>query len=111
LKFYEFGNCYYYHGENQKEDETLAAYSEDYHLGLWLTGNKYGQSWTTPDQKTSIYELKAYIENIFRRFGFNLRKLVTGEYADDLLSQALTVYSPLGNKLAVYGIVHPKFAN
>lgn len=108
LKFYEFGNCYYYHGENQKEDETLAAYSEDYHLGLWLTGNKYGQSWTTPDQKTSIYELKAYIENIFRRFGFNLRKLVTGEYADDLLSQALTVYSPLGNKLAVYGIVHPK---
>jgi len=52
--------------------------------------------------------LKAYIENIFRRFGFNLRKLVTGEYADDLLSQALTVYSPLGNKLAVYGIVHPK---
>lgn len=108
LKFYEFGNCYYYHPENQKEDEVLAAYSEDYHLGLWLTGNKYGQSWTTPDQKASIYELKAYIENIFRRFGFNLRKLVTGEYADDLLSEALTVYSPSGNKLAVYGIVHPK---
>ncbi len=108
LKFYEFGNCYYYHAENQKKDETLAAYSEDYHLGLWLTGNKYGQSWTTPDQKTSIYELKAYIENIFRRLGFNFRKLATGEYADDLLSEALTVYSPRDNKLAVYGIVHPK---
>lgn len=106
LKFYEFGNCYYYHPENHKEGEVLSAYSEDYHLGLWLTGNKYGQSWTTPDQKTSIYELKAYIENIFRRLGFNLRKLVTGEYADDLLSEALTVYSPRGNKLAVYGIVH-----
>ena len=108
LKFYEFGNCYYFHAENKKEDETLAAYSEDYHLGLWLTGNKRTQSWTAADEKASIYELKAYIENIFRRLGFNLRKLVVGEYADDLLSEALTVYSAAGHKLAVYGIVHPK---
>ncbi len=108
LKFYEFGNCYYFHAENKKEGETLAAYSEDYHLGLWLTGNKRTQSWTAAEDKTSIYELKAYIENIFRRLGFNLRKLVVGEYADDLLSEALTVYSTTGRKLAVYGIVHPK---
>ena len=108
LKFYEFGNCYYFNADNKKEGETLAAYSEDYHLGLWLTGAKFAQSWTSPDQKSSIYELKAYIENIFKRLGFNLRKLVVGEYADDLLSEALTVYSPRGNKLAVYGIVHPK---
>jgi phenylalanyl-tRNA synthetase beta chain len=108
LKFYEFGNCYYYNSENKKEGETLAAYSEDFHLGMWLTGNKHSQSWTSVDQKASIYELKAYIENILRRLGFNLRKLVIGEYADDLLSEALTIYSPRGNKLAVYGIVHPK---
>jgi phenylalanyl-tRNA synthetase beta chain len=108
LKFYEFGNCYYYHAENKKEGEKLAAYSEDFHLGLWLTGNKQGQSWTAADEKSSIYELKAYIENILRRLGFNLRKLVVGEYADDLLSDALTVYSAAGRKLAVYGIVHPK---
>jgi len=108
LKFYEFGNCYYFKAENKKEGETLAAYSEDYHLGMWLTGNKYGQSWTTAEQKASIYELKAYIENIFSRLGVNLRKLVVGEYADDLLSEALTVYSPRGFQLAVYGVVHPK---
>jgi phenylalanyl-tRNA synthetase beta chain len=108
LKFYEFGNCYYYHAENKKEGETLAAYSEDYHLGLWLTGNKRAQSWTAADEKSSIYELKAYIENIFRRLGFDLRKLVVGEYADDLLSEALTIYSAAGRKLAVYGIVHSK---
>lgn len=108
LKFYEFGNCYYYNADNKKEGETLAAYSEDLHLGIWLTGNKFGQSWTMSDQKSTVYELKAYIENIFRRLGFNLKKLVTGEYADDLLSEALTVYSARGHKLAVYGIVHPK---
>ncbi|MBP1677429.1 MAG: phenylalanyl-tRNA synthetase beta subunit [Bacteroidetes bacterium] len=108
LKFYEFGNCYYYNQNNKKADETLAAYSEDFHLGIWLTGSKHPQSWAVAEQKTSVYELKAYIENIFRRLGINLRKLVSGEYADDLLSEALTVYSPRGSKLAVYGIVHPK---
>ena len=108
LKFYEFGNCYYYQAaENKKEGDKLAAYSEDMHLGLWLTGNKHGQSWTATDEKSSIYELKAYIENILRRLGFNLRKLVVSEYADDLLSDALTIYSAAGRKLAVYGIVHP----
>jgi phenylalanyl-tRNA synthetase beta chain len=108
LKFYEFGNCYYYNADNKKEGETLAAYSEDFHLGMWLTGNKQAQSWTTADQKSSIYELKAYIENIFTRLGVNVRKLVIGEYADDLLSEALTVYSPRGFKLAVLGVVSPK---
>jgi phenylalanyl-tRNA synthetase beta chain len=108
LKFYEFGNCYYFNENNKKEGETLAAYSEDFHLGMWLTGSKHPQSWVVAEQKSSVYELKAYIENIFRRLGVNLRKLVTGEYADDLWSEALTVYSPRGNKLAVYGIVHPK---
>jgi phenylalanyl-tRNA synthetase beta chain len=108
LKFYEFGNCYYYNAENKKEDETLAAYSEDFHLGLWLTGNKHAQSWSATDQKSSVYELKAYIENIFRRLGINLKSLVTSEYSDDLWSEALTVYSRSGKKIAVYGIVHPK---
>ena len=108
LKFYEFGNCYYYNADNKKEGEALSAYSEDFHLGMWLTGNKHSQSWTAADEKSSIYELKAYIENIFRRLGFNLRKLVTGEFADDLLSEGLTVYSAAGRKLAVYGIVSTK---
>lgn len=107
LKFYEFGNCYYYHAENKKENEVLSAYSEDFHLGMWLTGSKHTSSWAVADQKSSVYELKAYIENIFARLGVNQRKLVIGEYADDLLSEALTVLSPRGFQLAVFGIVHP----
>ncbi len=108
LKFYEFGNCYYYNTDKKKEGEVLAPYSEDFHLGMWLTGDKFGQSWSVAQQKASVYELKAYIENIFRRLGVNLRKLVIGEFSDDLLSEALTVYSPRGYKLAVFGMVHPK---
>lgn len=108
LKLYEFGNCYYFQEDKKKDNETLAAYSEDLHLGIWLTGNKRAQSWVASDDKTSVYELKAYIENILRRLGFNLRKLVVGEYADDLLSEALCIYSTTGKKLVTYGIVESK---
>jgi phenylalanyl-tRNA synthetase beta chain len=108
LKLYEFGNCYYFQEDKKKENETLAAYSEDFHLGIWLTGNKQSQSWTAIDVKSSVYELKAYIENILRRLGFNLRKLVVGEYANDLLSEALCIYSTSGKKLVSYGIVDSK---
>lgn len=52
--------------------------------------------------------MKGYVENVFRRLGLDLRKMVVGEYADDVLSNALVVYAPYGKKLAVYGIVHPK---
>ncbi|MBV5281420.1 MAG: phenylalanine--tRNA ligase subunit beta [Paludibacter sp.] len=108
LKFYEFGNCYYYNAENKKEGEALSAYSEDFHLGLWLTGNKRAQSWVAAEEKSSVYELKAFVENVFARLGFTMRKLVVGEYANDLLSEALTVYTRSGKQLAVYGIVSPR---
>jgi phenylalanyl-tRNA synthetase beta chain len=107
LKFYEFGNCYYFNSGNKTENNHLAAYSEDYHLGIWLTGNKFTQSWIKADEKTSVFELKAYVENIFRRLGFNLRQFVSGEYADDLLSEALNYYTRSGKQLAVFGVVHP----
>jgi phenylalanyl-tRNA synthetase beta chain len=108
LKFYEFGNCYYYNAENKKEGEALSAYSEDFHLGLWLTGNKRAQSWVAAEEKSTVYELKAFVENVFARLGFTMRKLVVGEYANDLLSEALTVYTRSGKQLAVYGIVSPE---
>lgn len=110
LKFYEFGNCYFYNAENKKEGETLAAYAESYHLGIWLTGNKRSQTWVATDEKSSVFELKAYVENILLRLGFDIRKLVVGEYADDLMSQAMSIYTKTGKKLAVYGIVNPKTA-
>lgn len=107
LKFYEFGNCYYYHNEDRKENDSLAPYSEDWHLGLWLTGNKQAQSWAVAEAKTSVYELKAYVENIFRRMGVNLRKMMMEEFSSDIYSSAITVSTRQGSKLATYGIVNP----
>ena len=105
LKFYEFGNCYHYHPENKQENDTLSAYTEEYHLALWLTGNKTSESWITAEQKSSVYELKAYVQNILIRFGFNRRELNLEEFADDLYSEAMSISSKTGKMLAIFGIV------
>lgn len=45
LKFFEFGNCYYFDADKKNPEKVLATYSEDYHLGLWVTGKKVANSW------------------------------------------------------------------
>ncbi len=108
LKFYEFGNCYFYSAENKTEENSLKAYSEEYHLGVWITGNKTAQSWTNAQEKSSVYELKAYIFNVLQRLGINQKKLRNEEYTGDLFSDALTITSPRKMQLVTYGIVKPQ---
>ncbi|MBQ9591725.1 MAG: phenylalanine--tRNA ligase subunit beta [Paludibacteraceae bacterium] len=96
LKFYEFGNCYYYHAERAKEGVALAAYSEDCHLGMWTCGNKEAQSWVRPEAKTSIYELKAHVENVLKKLGINAYDY--DEFEDELYDQALKVVAKQGGK-------------
>lgn len=108
LKLYEFGNCYQYNAENKKEGETLAAYSEDFHLGIWVTGQQHASSWAIADHKSSFYELKAYVDNILRRMGVSNEKLNIIEHQDDLYSDALIIQTNGGKQLAILGIVHPK---
>jgi phenylalanyl-tRNA synthetase, beta subunit, non-spirochete bacterial len=109
LKFYEFGNCYYFNGEKKEEGKPLAAYSEDMHLGLWLTGNKTAQSWVRADEKTSVFELKGYVLNILRRLGVNLQKLVVEtETTNDLFAEALVIKTKQGKQLVILGSVDKK---
>ena len=108
LKLYEFGNCYHYHNENKNPENPLDAYTEEYHLGMWITGNKFSDSWTSGTEKSSFYELKAYVQNILTRFGLNLRTLKTEEFADDLFAEALRISSAKGTLLVTYGIVNPE---
>ena len=106
LRLYEFGNCYSFHINNKKEADTLAAYAETNQLGIWITGNKTSASWTTTEQKSTFFELKAAVENIFERMGIQTRTLVVADYSDEILSQALTFHSQRGTQLAVAGIVN-----
>ncbi|KAA6321785.1 Phenylalanine--tRNA ligase beta subunit, partial [termite gut metagenome] len=108
LKFFEFGNCYYFSQERKIPEKDLAAYSEEYHLGMWLTGKKASGSWAHADENSSIYELKAYVENIFIRMGFSLQHLVMGNLSNDIYNVSLSVNTKGGKCLGMFGIVAKK---
>ena len=108
LKFFEFGNCYSFDKEKKTPQNALDAYSGEYHLGLWLTGKRVANSWAHADENASVYELKAYVENIFVRLGLDLPHPAAGHPADDIFSAALSVHTPGGKELAVFGVVSGK---
>lgn len=108
IRFFEFGNCYFYDAAAKKEGEALAAFSEDYRLGLWVSGNRVENSWAHPNEKSSVYELKAYVENILIRLGVNMQKLVWGNLTNDLYTAGLTVTTASGRLLGTLGIVSSK---
>ena len=106
LRFFEFGNCYFYNASRKNPEKPLAAYREDYQLGLWLTGKRVSGAWAHADEDSSVYELKAYVANIFTRLGLRMRDLVvTADTAGDLLSPALTVQTRGGKRIAIIGVV------
>ena len=105
LRFFEFGNCYHYDA-SKLSDNHMTAYSEELHLGMWLAGKREHNSWIKENEKTSIYELKAHVENIFRRLGVQAQALSISENAEsDLMSVTLKYTAHNGKDIAVLGIV------
>ncbi len=108
LKFFEFGNVYSYSAEKHNADNPQAAYTEECHLGLWLTGKKVSGSWTHPDEDSSFYELKAYVENILRRIGLNFSSVVFDTSDNDIFSAGISIKTRGGKLLAEIGVLCKK---
>ena len=108
LKFFEFGNCYHYNAGKQNPEKALAPYSEELHMGLWVTGKRVSNSWAHPEENSSVYELKAYVLNIFRRLGVNFGALVFGTLSDDIYAAAISIHTRGGKLLATLGVLHKK---
>lgn len=108
LRFFEFGNCYYKNPdttEEQKAADTLAAYSEDLHLGLWLTGKRVEASWAHPEEPSSVYELKAYVGHILTRLGAPVGKLKQQAGSNDIFAKSLALTDNNGTVVLEFGLV------
>lgn len=40
LRLFEFGNCYHYSPEKKNDEDPIKAYTEEMHLGMWITGKR-----------------------------------------------------------------------
>lgn len=107
LRFYENGNCYYFNPEAHNGEKILSGYSEEKHFALWLTGNRVEGSWAHANEKSTVYEMKAYVENIFARLGV-AGDIVAVQTGDEIYSVALTYSNRGGKVLGKMGLVSHK---
>lgn len=112
LRFFEFGNCYTRRAEGQsaEADTPLKGFEEEHRLGLWLSGTRTENSWLHADEQTSVYELKAYVENILRRLGVDEKKTVRRTFSNEIYSSGMTIETAAGRTLATFGIVDRRIA-
>ena len=112
LRFFEFGNCYTRRAEEQsaEADAPLKGFEEEHRLGLWLSGTRTENSWLHADEQTSVYELKAYVENILRRLGVDEKKTVRRTFTNEIYSSGMTIETAAGRTLATFGIVDRRIA-
>lgn len=106
IKFYEFGNCYYRDKTKKSEDNILKEYSEDFRLALWLSGNTISGSWTAATEKSTIYQLKGYVENILIKLGLQ-GKYFFEQFSNEIFSSGLFIKTH-NRELGSLGIVDKK---
>jgi phenylalanyl-tRNA synthetase beta chain len=100
IRFYEFGNCYTYNPDKYTDGNRLSKYTEDFRLALWTSGHRVENNWAHPNEKASVYEMKAYLAAVLERLGFDMRKLNLTNISNDIYSAGLEIAlgtTPLGS--------------
>ena len=105
LRFFEFGNCYHYDESKKEADKLIKAYTQDQHLGLWITGKRVENSWAHPNEDASFYELKAYVENILVRLGLSLQAVTLVKGENNIFEDSISIVTKAGKIIAELGIV------
>ncbi|MCE5206067.1 MAG: phenylalanine--tRNA ligase subunit beta [Porphyromonadaceae bacterium] len=110
LRFYEFGNCYHFDADKKRADKILAEYTEETRIGLWICGKRTHRNWTTTEEQSSVFELKAHLENILKRLGAGRNQILFEPLRNDLYSICMTIrtYQKI---IGSFGIVSPKISH
>lgn len=106
LRFYEFGNCYFFDAAKKSDEKILAPYSEEFHIGLWICGKRTQKNWAAEVEQSSVFELKAHVENILRRMGISTHQVFFETEPNELLSVGMTVKTHK-RIIGFFGIVSP----
>jgi phenylalanyl-tRNA synthetase beta chain len=89
LKFFEFGNCYFYRGDKQSSKE-VDKYFEKTDLDLFITGNKSKQNWNCHLAPTDFFSIKSYVEMILTRLDVRPDQLVVSESLKKYFAESLS---------------------
>ncbi len=105
LRFFEFGNCYFFDPEKQNPDDPIQAYKEENYLGLWVTGKRVEGSWAHPNEESTFYELSADVNNILARIGLSTSQYVVKKSERNIFAEGLVIETRGGKTLGEMGIL------
>ncbi|MBK5196440.1 MAG: phenylalanine--tRNA ligase subunit beta, partial [Proteiniphilum sp.] len=91
LRFYEFGNCYFFDKDKKQEERILAEYAEENHIGLWICGKRTHKNWATVEEQSSVFELKAHVENILKRLGISKNQVKFEPLQNDIFATGMSI--------------------
>ena len=104
LHFYEFGNCYFFDTDRKQEGNILSGYSEETHLGLWICGDSNPKNWAAPQTETSVFQLKAHIENILNRLGFTQNQVTFEPTQSGIYASGMNIRT-FNRQIGSFGII------
>ena len=64
-------------------------YSEEEHIGIWITGKKETENWKVKEEPTSFFTLKANVDNILTRLGIKIENCTIDSISNDIFSEGL----------------------
>lgn len=108
LRFFEFGNIYLFDEAKKNEDDPMQAYNEEHHLALWLSGKRVEGSWIHPNEDSSFYELKAYVNNVLSRVGVAQGMLVQKSSDNNIFSKGIALENRGGKTIVDMGVLNKK---
>ena len=88
LRLYEFGNVYHFEG-SKTYNHPVKNYSEEEHIGIWITGKKETENWKVKEEPTSFFTLKANVENVLSRLGIKIENCTIETISNDIFSEGL----------------------
>ena len=107
MKFFEFGNVYFFNAQAKNEQHTLAPYSEFFHLDLFLTGNRQEELWNHQPKPLDFFDLKQYVMGILHQLRVDQSKLEVKEGTQTHFEYSL-MFSVDGQELATIGKLDKK---
>ena len=105
LRIYEYGSVYSF--RNGTDGKTLDSYEESTAFSMFITGPGE-KAWRAGIGKSDFFQLKGYIELLFKRLGADIYSMETDAAPADLFSEGLTYRLPGSDRnLCVIGTVAP----
>lgn len=108
MKTFEYGSVY---ARNPEKDPTkLEGYEEHTCFCLLMSGTAE-KSWRNEPAKSNYFQLKGYLELLFKRVGADLYQFPTEAAPEDIFSEGVCYMLPGSSRLlARMGTVNPAFA-